>query len=110
MVWRRISLNKLFSENRTEEAPEPVSPFFYAGTWVYQDNSTNRKHQFEIQPNYDVYLDKQLIKTQVESVTPSRLILIDNFGFKIVIRTNGRSPISIFDEANDETYAIIDSL
>ncbi|WP_353989201.1 DUF4828 domain-containing protein [Pediococcus argentinicus] len=111
MKWQRSTFSDLFSLNRSQhgnkqEDDNKVSPFFFAGTWHYYDKSTNRNHELEIQPNFNVILDGKLLKTQVEKVSRFQLSFIDTYGYRLVINANEFSPISIFDEANNETYPL----
>lgn len=114
MNWQKPSLGDLFSfmrfdTKKTTKTPKSVSPFFFAGTWQYHDPNTNREHELEILPNYDVYLDGKLLKTVVERLDDYRITFIDRFGYHLIIKANDYRPISVYDEANNETYAIINS-
>jgi hypothetical protein len=111
MNWQKSTLGDLlslirFDSKKTAHAPKNVSPFFFAGTWLYHDPNTNREHELKIMPNYDVYLDGRLLKTTVEHLDDYRITFIDRFGYHLIIKANDYRPISVYDEANNETYAI----
>lgn len=110
--WQRSTLSELFSFTRSshnkkqQEDDNKVSPFFFAGTWHYYDKSTDRTHELEVQPNFNVILDGKLLKTQVEKVNHFQLSFVDTYGYRLVINANEFRPVSIFDEANNETYPL----
>jgi hypothetical protein len=114
MSWQKNALGDLFSfigfdSKKPTKSTKNVSPFFFAGTWLYHDPTTNREHELEIRPNYDVYLDGKLLKTVVEHLDDYRITFIDRFGYHLIIKANDYRPISVYDEANNETYAIVNS-
>ena len=114
MNWQKTALGDLFSlirfdSKKTDKTEETVSPFFFAGTWLYHEPNTNREHELKILPNYDVYLDGKLLKTVVEDLDSYRITFIDRFGYHLVVKANEYRPISVYDKANNETYAIVDA-
>lgn len=114
MNWQKNAFGELFSfigldSKKPAKDPKGVSPFFFAGTWLYHDQTTDREHELDIRPNYDVYLDGKLLKTVVEALDDYGITFIDRFGYHLIIKANDYRPISIYDEANNETYAIIES-
>ncbi|RRK09841.1 DUF4828 domain-containing protein [Lactiplantibacillus garii] len=80
---------------------------FYAGTWTYRDEEHHRDHKLEIDPNMIIRIDGRPMPATVESISPSKLVLLDKYGFHLEIKANEQRPVTLFDEADNRNYVIL---
>ncbi|KRM87395.1 hypothetical protein FD19_GL000897 [Lacticaseibacillus thailandensis DSM 22698 = JCM 13996] len=79
----------------------------YEGSFDFIDSATNRRHRLAVNANLDIIIDNKQLPGQIVGVTRDALTFIDHFGYHLIIRCTGGIPETIYDEAEDETYAII---
>ncbi|WP_047999252.1 DUF4828 domain-containing protein [Lactiplantibacillus herbarum] len=80
---------------------------FYAGTWTYRDEEHRRDHTLEIDPNMIIRVDGRAMPATVESISASKLVLLDQYGFHLEIKANEQRPVALFDEADNRNYVIL---
>ncbi|MFB9769792.1 DUF4828 domain-containing protein [Lactiplantibacillus modestisalitolerans] len=80
---------------------------FYAGTWTYRDEAHHRDHQLEINPNMMIRIDGRPMPATVESISASKLVLLDKYGFHLEVQANEQRPVALFDEADNRNYVIL---
>ncbi|CAM3215061.1 DUF4828 domain-containing protein [Lactiplantibacillus plajomi] len=80
---------------------------FYAGTWTYRDEAHHRDHQLEIDPSMIIRIDGRAMPATVESMSATQLVLLDKYGFHLVVHANEARPVSLFDEADNRNYVIL---
>jgi hypothetical protein len=80
---------------------------FYAGTWTYRDEEHHRDHKLEINPSMLIRIDGHSMPATVESISPSKLVLLDKYGFHLEIKANEQRPVALFDEADNHSYVIL---
>lgn len=99
-------LTSTFGIGRSKKKHATSLPIFYAGTWEYYDIERNRTHYLEITPELKLSIDKHEISANVELIDEHHLIYIDKFGYHITIQANEQRPITLVDEADDQTYIL----
>ncbi|KRL00275.1 DUF4828 domain-containing protein [Liquorilactobacillus capillatus] len=83
-----------------------ILPSLYVGTWNFSDELSQRTHQLEITPTFDVVIDKRKLPGRIEHIDTKELIFLDNYGYHLRIDATDYQPISLFDEADNRVYPI----
>ncbi len=79
----------------------------FTGNFVFLDEQTNKTHSLAISPQLQIAIDNKVLPGQVVGITIHELTFLDHYGYKLVITADDNGPQTIYDEAEDATYAII---
>ena len=108
MDWHRNFLEEWLYLRKNKKQTKPVDcTKYFVGNWLYLDTYTKRQHELTVDNQHQVYLDGKLLKTIIEDIDNSQVSFVDSFGYHLIIQATNFKPISIYDEANNETYDII---
>ncbi|WP_318766757.1 DUF4828 domain-containing protein [Lactiplantibacillus carotarum] len=97
----------LVRKQHPSKVPSGDLAVFYAGTWTYRDEEHHRDHKLEIDPNMIIRIDGRAMPATVESISASKLVLLDKYGFHLEIKANEQRPVTLFDEADNRNYVIL---
>jgi len=73
------------------------------GKYQYTDNQSNT-HILEINSTDNFKIDRHPLSVRVQTVFQNTLIFVDNFGYKIEIKTNDGQPVAFYDESTNSSY------
>ena len=92
-----------------DKAPNPALALAknFTGSFAFLDEQTNKTHSLAISPQLQIKIDNKTLPGQVVGITINELTLLDHYGYKLVIKADDNGPQTIYDEAEDATYAII---
>lgn len=110
-----ISLGQtLFSNvikfNKKSKQPQVSLPLIYAGSWQFIDELSNRTHCLEITTDLRILIDHRELAGQVQTLTAKELIFLDGYGYHLRIDAVDSKPISVYDEADNRVYELVDEL
>ncbi|WP_125706353.1 DUF4828 domain-containing protein [Lacticaseibacillus daqingensis] len=95
-------------------APQPAPPspvqqlaHQYTGKYAFLDEQTNKTHQLIVGPSLEIQIDGRTLPGQVTGITLERLTFLDHYGYQLIIATTAAGPTTVYDEAEDTTYQII---
>ncbi|WKF84272.1 DUF4828 domain-containing protein [Lacticaseibacillus pantheris] len=109
-LWRSLrSINNRRNHHVNDNDSNPALALaqIYEGSFDFIDSATNRRHRLTVNANLDIMIDNKQLPGQIVGVTRDALTFIDHFGYHLIVRCTGGIPETIYDEAEDETYAII---
>ncbi|RXT27898.1 DUF4828 domain-containing protein [Lacticaseibacillus chiayiensis] len=91
------------------KAPNPAMALAknFTGNFAFLDEQTNKTHSLAISPQLQIAIDNKILPGQVVGITINELTFLDHYGYKLVITADDNGPQTIYDEAEDATYAII---
>ncbi|GAA2960114.1 hypothetical protein FC48_GL001936 [Ligilactobacillus murinus DSM 20452 = NBRC 14221] len=110
-----ISLGQtLFSNvinfNKKSKQPQVSLPLIYAGSWQFIDELSNRTHCLEITTDLRILIDHRELAGQIQTLTAKELIFLDGYGYHLRIDAVDSKPISVYDEADNRVYELVDEL
>lgn len=100
-------LHKPVTHQAKAESPVMVLAQVYAGQYAFLDELTNKTHSLVITPELTIKIDRKTLAGHVVGLTTSTLTFQDHYGYELVIQNGETGPVSIYDEAEAATYAII---
>ncbi|WDF83473.1 DUF4828 domain-containing protein [Lacticaseibacillus pabuli] len=99
---------------RRKPAPttNPVNPAqrladLYRGSFDFVDATTNKKHQLAVSADLAIAIDGKQLPGKIVGITTDALTFLDHFGYELIISCKDGFPVTIYDEAEDQTYTII---
>lgn len=96
--------------NKKSKQPQVSLPLIYAGSWQFIDELSNRTHCLEITTDLRILIDHRELARQVQTLTAKELIFLDGYGYHLRIDAVDSKPISVYDEADNRVYELIDEL
>ncbi|WP_461213455.1 DUF4828 domain-containing protein [Lacticaseibacillus sp. GG6-2] len=96
-------------DHRTHKAPHnPALDLaqLFTGDYGFLDEQTQKSHQLSISPELDIKIDGQSLPGQVTGITTDKLTFLDHYGYQLIVTNGPDGPESVYDEAEDTTYAI----
>ncbi|MFD1431489.1 DUF4828 domain-containing protein [Lacticaseibacillus yichunensis] len=93
---------------KPKAAPNPALTLagHYTGKYAFLDELTNKSHQLSVSPELDIQIDGRSLPGQVTGITTAKLTFLDHYGYELIITNGAHGPESVYDEAEDATYAI----
>ncbi len=79
-------------------------PLIYAGTWLFIDDLSRKKHKLEITVDLRILIDKHELPGKVEQLDEHNLIFLDNYGYHLKVTAQDYHPVTVFDEADNRSY------
>ncbi|WP_051006296.1 DUF4828 domain-containing protein [Liquorilactobacillus vini] len=83
-----------------------ASPTQYTGKWTFADKQTNRSHQLEITEQLQILIDGHRLPGKIVRVDDKELLFLDKYGYHLRVDANQRSPVSLYDEADNRVYPV----
>lgn len=109
---KRVDLKQtvlaLLRRNPKKAAPTTALPVLYAGTWKFVDEVSHKQHQLEITLGLRILIDGRELPGTIEQLNAEELVFLDKYGYQLRINANYSRPVTLFDEADNRTYEIID--
>lgn len=109
---KSVSLKKTmlawFNRSSKNENKPTALPVLYAGTWTFIDEVSHKHHQLEITLGLRILIDGRELPGTIEQLNNRQLVFLDKYGYQLKINADYTRPVSLFDEADDRTYTIID--
>ncbi|KDA46460.1 MULTISPECIES: DUF4828 domain-containing protein [Ligilactobacillus] len=96
--------------NKKSKQPQVSLPLIYAGSWQFTDELSNRTHCLEITTDLRILIDHRELAGQVQTLTAKELIFLDGYGYHLRIDAVDSKPISVYDEADNRVYELVDEL
>ncbi|WP_461226801.1 DUF4828 domain-containing protein [Lacticaseibacillus suihuaensis] len=92
---------------------QPANPVLqlahqYTGKFAFLDEQTNKTHQLAVDPDLTIKIDGRALPGQVTGITTEKLTFLDHYGYSLVITSGPTGPATVYDEAEDATYQVID--
>ncbi|GAY73184.1 DUF4828 domain-containing protein [Lentilactobacillus kosonis] len=92
--------NKPAYKNHNQNSDQiPVS----LGKYQYTDKQANT-HILEINSTDNFKIDRHPLTVRMQQAIQNKLVFVDNFGYKIEIKTNAGQPVKFYDESTNSTY------
>jgi len=111
---RRIFKTAVHRIERKKPAPvtNPVNPAqrladLYRGSFDFVDAATNKKHQLAVSADLAIAIDGKKLPGKIVGISTDALTFLDHFGYELIVSCKDGFPITIYDEAEDQTYTII---
>mgnify|MGYP004473820367 CR=1 FL=1 len=79
----------------------------FTGNYGFLDEQTQKSHQLSISPELDIKIDGRSLPGQVTGITTDKLTFLDHYGYQLIVTCGPSGPESVYDEAEDATYAIL---
>lgn len=94
-------------KNHPRPNPALALADLYRGDFAFVDNNTHRRHSLSVSPTLDISIDGKKLPGNIIGITTEALTFRDHYGYELVITCMDGLPITVYDEAEDETYPII---
>lgn len=98
-----FKFNHHFFHSQNKQHVEPLQLF--VGTYTFLDTKTNKQHTFQITAQPQIIIDNTNLKGSVIGLTNRKLTFLDHYGYQLIIIRNDNQ-LSVYDEAEDETYPL----
>lgn len=79
----------------------------YRGSFDFVDANTNKKHQLAVSTDLAIAIDGKKLPGKIVGITTDALTFLDHYGYELIISCRDGFPITVYDEAEDQTYTII---
>lgn len=99
--------NGIFKSNKKSD-PQTPFPLIYAGKWQFIDELSKRTHCLEITSDLRILIDHRELSGQVQTITTKELNFLDSYGYHLRIDAINGRPISVYDEADNRVYELIE--
>jgi len=76
----------------------------FIGKWQFT-LKMNKPVIVDITADYTLLIEEKLIPTTIVELTPTRLVLLDTFGYHLIFEQKG-AVITLYDEAEDTHYSL----
>lgn len=78
----------------------------YIGQWWFVNKNKATQHTLEINSSFSLSIDGKKINSLLVELTPKRFVIQDEFGYHLIVQSEAGQPVSLYDEADDETYQL----
>ncbi|MCI1284132.1 MAG: DUF4828 domain-containing protein [Lacticaseibacillus songhuajiangensis] len=79
----------------------------YRGSFDFIDAATSKKHQLAVSAELAIAIDGKKLPGKIVGITTDALTFLDHYGYELIISCRDGFPVTIYDEAEDQTYTII---
>lgn len=100
-----IAGSLFLKKERDEEAPQQLSTC-YRGNWWYINRNKATQHTLAIFDDFSLEIDGRKVLGTLVELNRDRLVFQDQYGYHLIVSCENGRPISIYDEADDETYTL----
>ncbi|WP_196246235.1 DUF4828 domain-containing protein [Lacticaseibacillus zhaodongensis] len=87
--------------------PAQVLADLYRGSFDFVDPVTNKKHKISVSAELAIAIDGKKLDGKIVGISTNELTFLDHFGYELIISCKEGFPVTIYDEAEDQTYTII---
>lgn len=87
--------------------PAQVLADLYRGSFDFIDAATSKKHQLAVSAELAIAIDGKKLPGKIVGITTDALTFLDHYGYELIISCRDGFPVTIYDEAEDQTYTII---
>lgn len=99
-------------EHRTHKHSSTANPAqaladLYRGSFDFVDPVTHRNHKISVSAELAIAIDGKRLEGKIVGISTNELTFLDHFGYELIISCKEGFPVTIYDEAEDQTYTII---
>ncbi|WP_071131802.1 DUF4828 domain-containing protein [Enterococcus timonensis] len=81
-------------------------PEKFIGHFEFTIPKPNAIHHLHVDQQYRIFINRQHVSGALQELSNDQLVWQDEFGFQIKIIADNNGPVSIYDEADDQTYLL----
>lgn len=100
-----VFLKKKVKKQATE-LPEQTLYQSYNGNWWFVNRQKATQHTLKIEENLSISIDGKKLCYALIELTNDRLVIQDEFGYHLIVQSEHKKPIALYDEADDITYPL----
>lgn len=92
-----------FFHSKNEKIINPLQ--YYVGDYTFFDDKTDKQHTLTITTQSQIIIDNINLEGSVIGLTTLNLTFLDHYGYQLIIKRYDNK-LSVYDEAEDQTYQL----